>query len=74
MSIQPFKNCFGLSVKDNGEKVFFFFFKCIPNSMRPTQNCHLQLNYTNMRYICHTGTSRLRQGSILRTGAHWLTL
>ena len=26
MSIQPFKNCFGLSVKDNVEKVFFFFF------------------------------------------------
>ena len=25
MSIQPFKNCFGLSVKDNGEKVVFFF-------------------------------------------------
>ena len=26
MSIQPFKNCFGLSVKDNGEKLSFFFF------------------------------------------------
>ena len=36
MSIQPFKNCFGLSVKDNGEKVFFFFFFLMYSQLHET--------------------------------------
>lgn len=34
MSIQPFKNCFGISVKDNGEN-FFFFFNVFPTPWDP---------------------------------------
>ena len=36
MSIQPFKNCFGLSVKDNGEKVFIYLFFLMHSQLHET--------------------------------------